>query len=260
MRRLRGSPVTLNAREEAYTRSLEQAGDHICVPWTGIDVAGKFVCPGFEYKPDRGLMAYIVPLEIVNEAGLVPGFAGTPISTISRNKGSIVSASAGPVAVGANLPKDTLESEYFRLLKMYLRMVKISLAETDRKVFPYPDEYYVVVHGPYHKSMIGHLITKPDPTGARFAVPNGVSFVQARAQVETSRLKTPVTESSTPNLPVSSSPSKPLPAPAPAPAAAAARVTAAVSSMQSGNAAVPVVGVPKPGSAHESGVKCTADT
>lgn len=268
MRKLRGSSPTVAAREEAYARALSQVGDHICVPWTGIDAAGAYICPGFEYKKDRGLMAYVVPLEVVRHAGLIPGFNGTP-QTILPDRSKIPSGTPGLIAIAnsdpapvfeGRLSQDALRSEYFRLLSLYLRYVKIAGPETETKFLPYPDDYYIVVSGPYQKARIGHLMAKPDPTGARFAVPDGVPFDKQQSFVEASRVRTsmavpPAGDSGTaPGA--GGGETNPNP-PSPVAGASVARVSLAVAQVQSGNSLTNLqVGTPKPGKKHVKELEC----
>lgn len=212
----RGSRVKIEARKDALDRSLTMAGDIVCVPWTGIDIGGRYICPGFEYKPDRGLIAYVVPLIIMREEGLQPGFYANSLSALSKANPPI----DRPMLLDPNRPdfnevvspkigSDEVQGKYMAMLEKYLRVVKIVMPETDYKIHPYPDDYYVVVNGPFDRALFGHLVARPDPSGARFIVAEGQSADSQNKELQASRIQ-----------PIPSAPRTPPPAPNAAPATA----------------------------------------
>lgn len=246
MRRLRGAMPVQNAREDAYARGLSESGDHICVPWLGIDIDGRYVCPGFEYKPNRGLLAYVIPLVLYREAGLIPGFAGTPKFTLpprDPKDPSRVQQASEPQPV-SNLSKDVLTSEYFRLLRQYMRVVKIAGTETERKFIPFPEDYYVVVHGPYERSLIGHLVTRPDGSGSRFFVPDGVDPKVVKQKTTASRLNAPSSRSGAPPLAGAAGTS-------PSPSTAGAALKAAIVDLRAAGHVYGRTGIPKTGKSYD---------
>jgi len=246
MRRLRGAMPVQNAREDAYARGLSQSGDHICVPWLGIDIEGNYVCPGFEYKPNRGLLAYVIPLVLYREAGLQPGFAGTPKFTLPPRDSRDPSRVQQPTEVQqvSRLSPEVLTSEYFRLLRQYMRVVKIAGTETERKFIPNPEEYYVVVHGPYERSLIGHLVTRPDGSGSRFFVPDGVDPKTVEQKKIASRLNAPSSKSGAPPLAGAAGAS-------PSPSTAGAALKAAVVDLRAAGKVYGRMGIPKTGRSYD---------
>lgn len=261
MKRLRGSKPVLAAREDAYVRGLSENGDHVCVPWIGIDMEGRYVCPGFEYKPNRGLVAYIVPLVLQREVGLLPGFMGTPVLTLPPRPQRDPNTLGGAIArIGQQKPtqlsQDALSSEYFRLLKRYLRMVKISGLETENKFIPFPDDYYVVVHGPYERSLIGHLVARPDGTGARFFVPDGQRPGAQQKILEASRITNSSPPSADTGVPPPPEPITGVGDSIPAPSPGGAAVRMAAETLSGSNDVYGVEGVPKPGKKYSKEVEC----
>lgn len=221
----RGSRTRLDLREEAFHRSLTANGDIICVPWTGIDASYRYICPGFEYTIDRGLIAYVVPLDLMQQRGLIPGVGSTPVDAgLSSSKppsaiGSLIPApSLLPIGSGKVPPGSGL-AEYLELLKQYLRVVKIAGPEVHSKIYPNANDYYVVVRGPYDSALIGHLMARPDPSGRRFLVADGDSASTRQKQLLATQIVAPDRPAAPAVAPRNAGPA-PVAPPAPPPIAA----------------------------------------
>jgi len=252
MSQLRGSRVVKNAREDAYVRALSENGDHVCVPWLGVDIEGRYVCPGFEYKPNRGLLAYVIPLVLQRELGLVPGFSGSPKFTLPPRDSKDPSTSTLQVEQQpiSQLDRKVLESDYFLLLRRFLRIVKIAGPETERKFVPHPDDYYVIVNGPYERTLIGHLVTRPDGTGSRFAVPDGVDPRTVQQRTDASRIQAPPPGAEVGGATIASDTLK-----GPSPGTKGAALRAIAAGFRASGSVYGVYGIPKPGKVYEREVE-----
>jgi len=284
-----GSQLAKRQKEAAYQRTMEHTGDILCVPWTGIDVRGSTMCPGFDYLPDRGLVAYVIPLSVIRSEGLMPGIDPTrPFAEeqeVAKQEQDDIDAAqtegsgdraelserqsnAADAEKKAKLEgKRTQRRKYMEIIQKYLRMIKIAIPlEAHEGFFPNNNDYHILVNGPYQRALYGHLVARVDSTGDRFRK-IGVGF-EKLAIARSKRTAATVTPkpsrvNSSDNAGSSPSPVGPVLGDAsvttssPAPSAATkAGVSAMAEEFKAGNSP-PVSGAPKRGTPAQKATVCT---
>jgi len=177
-RQFGGGRMEQSANERQIARTIETAGELWVVPWTGIDAAGKYVCPGFEFDPTSGLWCWGMPLAIVQNWKIKPGVIGTFARAYDKRNSDPTDPSLARVKL------------YKQLINTYLKRIKISWPETIQTFLPNNEEYYVACNGPWTRTKSGTLVARRDPTGARFVKPGGRDQGSFAKQVNASRLTT----------------------------------------------------------------------
>lgn len=245
----------LNAYEQA--KSLGIAVE--CIAWKGptgqVDENGHPVgfCPGFYFSKTTGLEAYVLPVALVKEFNIpqrLGGYWGKTPADLSGTQTVRTSSlsDSGPVE-----NTESIRRRKLRMIRENLVRVRIAGLPPGMVTLPKPEEYHVVVIGPYpDQARIGFLIPVFDPEGKAFLKPDGIApakyerAVSRAAGVTPAATPTPVTPGASTGAPGGGSLLDRASEAAYASAASTASLIAQSAAI-GGEAANSALGIPKPG-------------
>lgn len=152
-----------------------------CLAWRGptgqVDDDGnpKGFCPGFYFSKTTGLEAYVLPVALVKQHNIperLGGYWGKSPGDLTETQ-TTVTRSAD--ALEPLTETEAIRRRKLQLIRENLVRVRIAGLPPGTVTLPKPDEYRVVVFGPYpDQARIGILIPVSDPNGKAFLKPDGI--------------------------------------------------------------------------------------